>query len=81
MSGSGQAAVEELENQVRAFADRTAMRVSVYPHQIAFNALPHIDVFMENGYTKEEMKMIAETGKILDPDIKITTTTVRMPVC
>ena len=80
VSGSGQAAVEELENQVRAFAAGEPLPVSVYPHQIAFNALPHIDSFTENGYTKEEMKMIDETRKILDPAIRITTTTVRMPV-
>lgn len=80
VSGSGQAAVVELENQVRAFADRSDMPISVYPHQIAFNALPHIDEFQENGYTKEEMKMVKETHKILDPDIRVTATTVRIPV-
>jgi aspartate-semialdehyde dehydrogenase len=54
---------------------------SVYPHRIAFNCLPHIDKFMENGYTKEEMKMIHETRKILeDPSIGVTATTVRVPV-
>ncbi len=79
VSGSGQAAVDELEQQVRAFAAGKPMPVSVYPHQIAFNCLPHIDSFTENGYTKEEMKMIDETHKILDPAIRITTTTVRMP--
>jgi len=52
---------------------------SVYPHRIAFECLPHIDVFLENGYTKEEMKMVWETGKILDPAIKLTATTVRVP--
>jgi len=72
--------VEELEGQVRAFADGTDGSVAVYPHQIAFNALPHIDVFLDNGYTKEEMKMIVETHKILDPNIQVTATTVRMPV-
>jgi len=80
VSGSGQAAVEELEGQVRSFADGTDGSVAVYPHQIAFNALPHIDVFLDNGYTKEEMKMIAETHKILDPNIQVTATTVRIPV-
>jgi len=80
VSGSGQAAVQELEDQTRAFAAGEPMKAKVYPHQIAFNALPHIDSFTENGYTKEEMKMIDETAKILDPAIKITTTTVRMPV-
>jgi len=80
VSGSGQAAVDELREQVRAFAEGREMPVSVYPHQIAFNALPHIDVFEPSGYTKEEMKMINETHKILDPAIAITATTVRMPV-
>jgi len=80
VSGSGAAAVKELEDQVRAFAAGEEPPVSVYPHQIAFNALPHIDVFLENGYTKEEMKMIKETAKILDPAIRMTATTVRMPV-
>ncbi len=80
VSGSGQAAIDELHKQTLAFANGEEMVANVYPHQIAFNALPHIDVFMENGYTKEEMKMIEETAKILDPNIKMTTTTVRMPV-
>jgi aspartate-semialdehyde dehydrogenase len=53
----------------------------VYPHQIAFNCLPHIDVFLDNGYTKEEMKMVNETRKIMeDPTIRVTATTVRVPV-
>ncbi|MCP4546902.1 MAG: aspartate-semialdehyde dehydrogenase [bacterium] len=80
VSGSGQAAVDELHAQTRAFAEGRELEVNVYPHQIAFNALPHIDSFVANGYTKEEMKMIDETHKILDPAIGITTTTVRMPV-
>ncbi len=80
VSGSGQAAVDELHQQTKAFVKDEEMVAEVYPHQIAFNALPHIDVFMDNGYTKEEMKMIEETAKILDPNIKMTTTTVRMPV-
>ncbi len=80
VSGSGQAAVDELHEQTRAFAEGREMEAEVYPHQIAFNALPHIDVFEPNGYTKEEMKMINETHKILDPSIGVTTTTVRMPV-
>ena len=80
VSGSGQAAVEELHCQTHAFANGEEMLASVYPHQIAFNVLPHIDVFLENGYSKEEMKMILETAKILDPEIKITATTVRVPV-
>ena len=80
VSGSGQAAVEELRSQIRAFANGEEMLASVYPHQIAFNVLPQIDVFLESGYSKEEMKMILETAKILDPKIKITATTVRVPV-
>ena len=80
VSGSGQAAVEELQNQTHAFANGKEMQAEVYPHQIAFNVLPHIDVFLENGYSKEEMKMILETAKILDPEIKMTSTTVRVPV-
>ena len=80
VSGSGQAAVDELQKQTHAFVNGEDMRSSVYPHQIAFNILPHIDVFLQNGYSKEEMKMILETAKILDPEIKITATTVRVPV-
>ena len=80
VSGSGQAAVEELHSQIRAFANGEEMLASVYPHQIAFNVLPQIDVFLESGYSKEEMKMILETAKILDPKIKMTATTVRVPV-
>ncbi len=55
------------------------MNTNVYPHRIAFECLPHIDVFLDNGYTKEEMKMVWETGKILDPSIKVSATTVRVP--
>jgi aspartate-semialdehyde dehydrogenase len=55
------------------------MNPSVYPHRIAFECLPHIDVFLDNGYSKEEMKMVWETGKILDPSIKVTATAVRVP--
>ena len=80
VSGSGQAAVDELQKQTHAFANGEEMLAEVYPHQIAFNTLPHIDLFLENGYSKEEMKMILETAKILDPQIKITATTVRVPV-
>jgi len=80
VSGSGQAAVDELQNQTYAFANGKEMQAEVYPHQIAFNVLPHIDVFLENGYSKEEMKMILETAKIMDPKIKMTATTVRVPV-
>ena len=80
VSGSGQAAVDELQKQTHAFTNGEEMLAEVYPHQIAFNILPHIDLFLESGYSKEEMKMILETAKILDPQIKITATTVRVPV-
>ena len=80
VSGSGQAAVEELNSQIHTYAKGGEIVAKVYPHQIAFNVLPHIDIFQENGYSKEEMKMILETAKILDPKIKITSTTVRVPV-
>lgn len=75
VSGSGVEGVADLENGVKGEAHKK------YPHPIAFNCLPHIDVFMDNGYTKEEMKMIEETKKILnDYNIKVTATTVRVPV-
>ncbi len=75
VSGSGVRGVKDLEDGVKGIQN------SFYPHPIAFNCLPHIDVFEENGYTKEEMKMINETLKILDDSqIKVTATTVRVPV-
>ncbi|MEN8191137.1 MAG: aspartate-semialdehyde dehydrogenase [Thermodesulfobacteriota bacterium] len=81
VSGSGAKAIEELDRQVRAYAAGEKMEAEVYPHQIAFNCLPHIDSFLDNGYTKEEMKMINETRKIFEDDsIAITATTVRVPV-
>ena len=80
VSGTGKAAVEELEAQVQAHVKREPLSWEVYPHQIAFNALPHIDTFQENLYTKEEMKMVLETHKILAESIKVTATTVRIPV-
>ncbi len=81
VSGTGAKAIEELQNQTLAYAAGTPMEASVYPHQIAFNCLPQIDVFMENGYTKEEMKMVNETRKIFeDSSIGVTATTVRVPV-
>ncbi|EGB13930.1 aspartate-semialdehyde dehydrogenase [Pseudodesulfovibrio mercurii] len=81
VSGTGQKAIEELENQVRRLMSGQPVVADVYPHQIAFNCLPHIDVFMDNGYTKEEMKMVNETVKIMgDPNIKVTATCVRVPV-
>lgn len=80
VSGSGKLAIDELQRQVSDIAQGIAPLVEVYPHQIAFNAIPHIDVFLENDYTKEEMKMVHETHKILDPSIKVNPTAVRIPV-
>ncbi len=81
VSGTGKKAIEELDLQTRAIMNDQKPVVKVYPHQIAFNCLPHIDVFLENGYTKEEMKMVRETKKIMnDSSIAVTATTVRVPV-
>ena len=81
VSGTGKAAIEELASQTAALLNGRKATIKVYPKQIAFNVLPHIDVFQDNGYTKEEMKMIWETRKILgDPQILINPTTARVPV-
>ena len=81
VSGTGAAAVEELRTQSRQVLDGETVEPSEYPHQIAFNALPHIEPFLENGYTREEMKMVHETRKILHaPDIAVSATCVRVPV-
>jgi aspartate-semialdehyde dehydrogenase len=81
VSGTGAKAIEELTQQVRDWAAGKPMTHKVYPHQIAFNCLPQIDSFLENGYTKEEMKMVNETIKMFeDPEIGVTATTVRVPV-
>ncbi|MFW6325844.1 MAG: aspartate-semialdehyde dehydrogenase, partial [Desulfovermiculus sp.] len=81
VSGSGQKAIEELQGQVRALFNMQDTACEVYPHQIAFNCLPHIDAFLDNEYTREEMKMIDETTKIMgDESIRVTATTVRVPV-
>jgi len=82
VSGAGQKAITELENQVRAWCKGEPLPEPKYiPQQIAFNCVPHIDVFFPNGYTKEEIKMIEETKKIMeDQNIKVTATTVRVPV-
>jgi len=81
VSGSGQKAIAELTTQTISVLENKATEVQVYPHQIAFNCLPHIDIFLENGYTKEEMKMVNETRKILgDDSIQVSPTTVRVPV-
>jgi aspartate-semialdehyde dehydrogenase len=81
VSGAGARAMAELEQQTRALMASSPAGVSVFPHQIAFNCLPHIDAFGELGYTGEEWKMVHETHKILEDDtIRISTTTVRVPV-
>ncbi len=80
VSGTGAQAIAELRNQARQFSEGKPVEVSVYPRQILFNALPHIDVFLDNGYTKEEMKMVHETHKILDPAIAVSPTAVRVGV-
>ncbi len=81
VSGTGQKAINELDKQTRQIFNMQEPEVAVYPYRIAFNLLPHIDVFLENDYTKEEMKMVHETVKIMgDPNIKVTATCVRVPV-
>jgi len=81
VSGSGKPAIEELAGQTAALLNTQDLKREVYPKQIAFNVLPQIDVFMENGYTKEEMKMVWETKKIFgDDDIEVNPTAVRVPV-
>lgn len=81
VSGTGKEAIEELAQQTAALLNGKPVECKVYPKQIAFNVLPHIDAFMENGYTKEEMKMVWETRKIFgDPSIMVNPTTVRVPV-
>jgi aspartate-semialdehyde dehydrogenase len=81
VSGTGKEAMEELIEQSRQLLSFSEAKVQVYPYQIAFNCLPHIDDFLPNGYTKEEMKMVHETRKIMgEPSLPITATTVRVPV-
>jgi aspartate-semialdehyde dehydrogenase len=81
VSGSGKDAIDELWNQTKGmYVPGQEVAPKVYPKQIAFNVIPHIDVFMEDGSTKEEWKMVAETKKIIDPKIKVTATCVRVPV-
>ncbi|MGA8239397.1 MAG: aspartate-semialdehyde dehydrogenase [Desulfobacterales bacterium] len=81
VSGTGKKAVDELFDQTRAMINFLGYEKKIYPHRIAFNCLPHIDRFLDNGYTKEEMKMVNETRKILEDDrIGVTATTVRVPV-
>jgi aspartate-semialdehyde dehydrogenase len=81
VSGTGQKAMDELLQQTRDLLNFREAKCNVYPYQIAFNVLPHIDKFLENDYTKEEMKMVNETRKIMgDASIRVTATTVRVPV-
>ncbi|MGM0553612.1 MAG: aspartate-semialdehyde dehydrogenase [Pseudomonadota bacterium] len=81
VSGTGKDAIEELAHQTAALLNGRPVECNVYPKQIAFNALPHIDVFQDNGYTKEEMKMVWETRKIMgDESIQVNPTAVRIPV-
>ncbi len=81
VSGTGAEAVTELESQVRAWVSGEPIVASVYPHQIAFNALPEIDVFRDDGYSKEEWKVLAESRKILHlPELRVSCTAVRVPV-
>ena len=80
VSGAGADALDELQQQIAALFSQGEVIKKVFPHQIAFNCLPHIDVFQPNGFTKEEMKIIQETKKILSrPDLKVTATAVRVP--
>ncbi len=81
VSGTGKQAMEELFSQSEAVLESGEVRCNVYPYQIAFNILPHIERFHENGYTNEEVKMMAETRKIFsDPDLRVTATCARVPV-
>jgi aspartate-semialdehyde dehydrogenase len=81
VSGAGRQAMDELSQQVAALYNSKDVETKKFPHQIAFNCIPHIDVFMDDGYTKEEWKMIHETRKILgEPSLAVTATTVRVPV-
>jgi aspartate-semialdehyde dehydrogenase len=80
VSGAGKEGVDELYDQTKGIFVTDKPTPRKFPKQIAFNVIPHIDVFMEDGSTKEEWKMVAETKKILDPKIKVTATCVRVPV-
>ncbi|PYL46924.1 MAG: aspartate-semialdehyde dehydrogenase [Verrucomicrobia bacterium] len=81
VSGSGARAIAELERQIRAFAENRPAAAEVYPHPIAFNVLPHVDVFLDGGYTKEEMKMQNEGRRIMHhPEFRASVTCVRVPV-
>lgn len=78
-SGAGAAAMEELELQYRQIMDGKAVTVEKFPYQLAYNLIPQVDVFLDNGYTKEEMKMYYETRKIMHSDVEVSATCVRVP--
>ena len=80
VSGAGHEAMDELFRQTRAVFVADPVVAEEFPKQIAFNVIPHIDVFLDSGFTREEWKMMVETQKILDPDIRLTATCVRVPV-
>jgi aspartate-semialdehyde dehydrogenase len=80
VSGAGKEAMDELDRQTKAIYSLGEVETKKFPKRIAFNVIPQVDVFMDDGYTKEEWKMVAETKKILDPKIKLTATCVRVPV-
>lgn len=81
VSGAGQEAIDELLTQTQQILNSQEIQLEVFPYQIAYNLIPHIDVFMENDYTREEMKMVYETQKMFhEPELKITATAVRVPV-
>ena len=81
VSGTGADAIAEFEGQIRAHVAGQPKQATVYPHPIAFNALPQVDVFLDNGYTKEEWKVVSESRKILHlPDLRVSCTAVRVPV-
>jgi aspartate-semialdehyde dehydrogenase len=80
VSGAGKDGMDELDRQTKALYSLQEVEEKKFPKRIAFNLIPHIDVFMEDGFTKEEWKMMVETKKILDPKIKLTATCVRVPV-
>jgi len=79
-SGAGAKAMQELEQQNKEYAKGEKITIDKFPHQLAFNVIPQVDVFTENGYTKEEMKMYNETRKIMHSDIQVSATCVRVPV-
>lgn len=79
-SGAGASGMAELEEQVKEFVNGETLNIEAFAHQLLFNIIPHVDVFTENGYTKEEMKMYHETKKIMNSDINVSATCVRVPV-